>query len=208
MVTKESIGHYWNYAELLNEQLGKTANYVEPTKDNYDTYSMSYTNILLSACSEIEVVSKLICQIIDPDVDYLSPEIPDKSGTKMIPNNITMKKLSTTLLKRFPHIYQAKAEIITKHEMIYPFECWKDPTDKLPWWTSYNMVKHFRYDFYNNATLKNTLNSVAALIILNSYLYELVMEEHAPRMSRIGMFDNCYSYCGLVIQPDEKLPDM
>ena len=42
MVTKESIGHYWNYAELLNEQLGKTANYVEPTKDNYDTYSMSY----------------------------------------------------------------------------------------------------------------------------------------------------------------------
>lgn len=208
MVTKESIGHYWNYAELLNEQLGKTANYVEPTKDNYDTYSMSYTNIILSACSEIEVVSKLICQIIDPDVDYLSSEIPDKSREKMIPNNVAMKKLSATLLKRFPHIYQAKAEILTKHEMIYSFESWKDPKSKLPWWTSYNMVKHYRYDFYNNATLSNALNSVGALIILNSYLYELVMEEHAPRMSRIGMFDNCYSYCGLVIQPDEKLPDM
>ena len=71
MVTEESISHYWNYAELLNEQLGKTANYVEPDKHNYGTYSTTYTNILLSACSEIEVVAKMICQIIDPDTDYL-----------------------------------------------------------------------------------------------------------------------------------------
>ena len=70
------------------------------------------------------------------------------------------------------------------------------------------MVKHYRHQHFNDATLENTLNSVAALIILNSYLYELVMKQHAPRMSRIGMFDSCYSYCGLVVQPDEKLPDM
>lgn len=208
MVTKESVGHYWNYAELLNEQLGTTANYVEPDKDNYGTYSTTYTNILLSACSEIEVVTKLICQIIDPDTDYLSPEVPNKSGTKMVKNMIGMEKLSGVLLKRFPHIHQAKAEIINKHEMIYPFECWKEENCELPWWRAYNMVKHYRHQFFNNATLENTLNSVAALIILNSYLYELVKEEHAPRMSRIGMFDNCYSYCGIVIQPDEKLPDM
>ena len=69
MVAKESVTHYWNYAELLNEQLGKTASYVEPDELNYDTYSVTYTNILLSACSEIEVVAKLICQIIDPNVD-------------------------------------------------------------------------------------------------------------------------------------------
>lgn len=208
MVTKESVGHYWNYAELLNEQLGTTANYVETDKDNYGTYSTTYTNILLSACSEIEVVTKLICQIIDPDTDYLSPEVPNKSGTKMVKNMIGMEKLSGVLLKRFPHIHQAKAEIINKHEMIYPFECWKEENCELPWWRAYNMVKHYRHQFFNNATLENTLNSVAALIILNSYLYELVKEEHAPRMSRIGMFDNCYSYCGIVIQPDEKLPDM
>ena len=208
MVTKESIGHYWNYAELLNEQLGKTAQYIEPDKNNYGTYSVAYTNILLSACSEIEVVTKLICQIIDPDVDYLSAKVFNKSRTKKVKNKVSMEKLSAALLKRFPHIYQAKAEIITKHEMIYPFESWKETNCELPWWKADNMVKHYRYNYFNNATLENTLNSVAALIILNSYLYELVMEEHAPRMSRIGMFDNCYSYCGLVIQPDEKLPDM
>lgn len=126
----------------------------------------------------------------------------------MVKNMIGMEKLSGVLLKRFPHIHQAKAEIINKHEMIYPFECWKEENCELPWWRAYNMVKHYRHQFFNNATLENTLNSVAALIILNSYLYELVKEEHAPRMSRIGMFDNCYSYCGIVIQPDEKLPDM
>lgn len=153
---------------MLNEQLGKTANYVEPNKDNYGTYSVTYTNILLSACSEIEVVAKLICQIIDPDVDYLSEKVPDESGTKMIDNNITMKKLSATLKKQFPHIYQAKAVIINQHEMIYPFECWKNPKRNLPWWTAYNKVKHYRYNCFNYATLENTLNSVAALINLDN----------------------------------------
>ena len=208
MVAKESVTHYWNYAELLNEQLGKTASYVEPDELNYDTYSVTYTNILLSACSEIEVVAKLICQIIDPNVDYLSSEIPNKDGTKMVRNRVEMVTLSSTLLKRFPHIYQTKAEIINKHKMIYPLECWKEKNCEPPWWKAYNMVKHYRHQHFNDATLENTLNSVAALIILNSYLYELVMKQHAPHMSRIGMFDSCYSYCGLVVQPDEKLPDM
>lgn len=208
MVTKENIGHYWNYAELLNEQLGTTANYVEPDKKNYGTYSVTYTNILLSACSEIEIVAKMICQMIDPDTDYLSAEVPNKSGTKMVKNMINMEKLSAALLKRFPHLYEAKAQIINKHETIYPFEYWKDGNCELPWWKSYNMVKHYRHQFFDNATLENTLHSVAALIILNSYLYELVMKKHAPRMSRIGMFDNCYSCCGLVLNPDENLPDM
>lgn len=208
MIDKESIAHYWNYAELLNEQLGKTASYVEPDEQNYDTYSVTYTNILLSSCSEIEVIAKLICQKVDSNADYLSSEVPNKNGTKMVRNRVDMEVLSSTLLKRFPHIHQARAEILNKHKMIYPFECWKDKSCELPWWKAYNMVKHYRHQNFSDATLENALNSVAALIILNSYLYELVMEKHAPRMSRIGMFDNCYSCCGLILQPNEKLPDM
>lgn len=208
MITKNDVAHYWNYAELLNEQLGLTANYVEPDKQNYGTYSVIYTNIILSACSEIEVVAKLICQLIDASSDYLSPEVVNKSGTKMVKNIVNMETLSTVLLNRFPHIYQAKAEIINKHEMIYPFSYWQNSNSQLPWWKSYNMVKHYRHNHFGDATLENALNSVAALIILNSYLYELVAQKHAPRMSRVGMFDNCYSCCGLTVQPDEKLPDL
>lgn len=208
MITPQEVIHYWNYAELINEELGKTSQYVEPDKENYDTYSLAYTNVFLSACSEIEVICKLLCQIIDPEHDYVSSEIPNKSGDKMVKNMINMETLSKVLLQRFPHIYQAKAEIVQKHEMIYPFACWKAGVCKLSWWETHNRVKHYRHNHFNEATLENALNSVAALTILNSYLYELVCETHAPRMSKIGMLDNCYSYCGLVVEPTERLPDM
>ena len=198
MITSEEVIHYWNYAELINEELGRTTQYVEPDSDNYGTYSIVYTKILLSACSEIEVVCKLLCQIIDPEHDYVSSEVLHRNGNKMIKNMINMETLSSVLLQRFPHIYQAKTEILQKHQMIYPFACWE----------THNLVKHYRHNHFNGATLENALNSVAALIILNSNLYELVTGTYAPRMSKIGMFDNCYSYCGLIVQPSEKLPDM
>ena len=152
--------------------------------------------------------AKMLVEAIDPEHDYVSSEIPNKSGDKMVKNMINMETLSKVLLQRFPHIYQAKAEIVQKHEMIYPFACWEAGICKLSWWETHNRVKHYRHNHFNEATLENALNSVAALIILNSYLYELVCETHAPRMSKIGMLDNCYSYCGLVVEPTERLPDM
>lgn len=198
MLTEQQILHYWNYAELLNEELGNTARFVEPDVSNYQTYSLAYTNIILSACSEVEIVCRLLCQTVDQEKDYITPE-----------QWIQMKDISKTIQKRFPHIYQARAEILQKHEYIYPFKVWENNKKGiLPWWKEYNLVKHSRHQKFNNATLENALNSVAALIILNSYLYELTLGRNAPRMTRSGMFDNCYSYCGLVVQPNEKLPDM
>ena len=208
MLTPPEVTHYWNYAELINEELGKTAQYVEPDKENYNTYSLAYTKIILSACSEIEVVCKLLCQQIDPKKDYVSSEILNKSGSKLVKNMVNMEELSTVLLQRFPHIYQAKSEVRQKQDMVYPFKYWQSGPDKLPWWEEHNLIKHYRHSHFNGATLENALNSVAALLIINSYLYELVTGKHAPHMSRIGMFDNCYSYCGLIIQPNEKLPDI
>lgn len=84
MLTPPEVTRYWNYAELINEELGKTAQYVEPDKENYNTYSLAYTKIILSACSEIEVVCKLLCQQIDPQKDYVSSEILNKSGNKLV----------------------------------------------------------------------------------------------------------------------------
>ena len=89
---------------------------------------------------------------------------------------IQMKDISKTILKRFPHIYQARTEILQKQEYIYPFKVWEsNEKDILPWWKEYDLIKHYRHQKFNHATLENALNSVAALIILNSYLYELVL---------------------------------
>ena len=198
MLTEKQVLHYWNYAEILNEELGMTAQFVEPDISNYDTYSLMYTKIILSACSEVEIICRLLCQIIDKTCDYTSPK-----------QRMQMKELSKALLTRFPNIHQAKTEIVQKREYIYLFKEWeKNPKGNLPWWKEYNLIKHYRFKHFGNATLGNALNSVSALIILNSYLYEITTNSSTPRMTRQGMFDNCYSCCGLVIQPSEKLPDI
>lgn len=198
MLTKEQVLHYWNYAEILNEELGKTAQFVEPDAQNYSTYSLMYTKIILSACAEVEIICRMLCQIVDSNRDYTT-----------LKNQAKMRNLSETIQMRFPNIYQARSELVQKQEYIYPFKVWKeDPKKNLQWWEDYNQIKHYRYQKYNSATLENALNSVSALIILNSYLYEMITGTPTPRMTRQGMFDNCYSYCGLIVQPSEKLPDM
>lgn len=181
MLTEKQVLHYWNYAEILNEELGMTAQFVEPDISNYDTYSLMYTKIILSACSEVEIICRLLCQIIDKTCDYTSPK-----------QRMQMKELSKALLTRFPNIHQAKTEIVQKREYIYPFKEWeKNPKGNLPWWKEYNLIKHYRFKHFGNATLGNALNSVSALIILNSYLYEITTNSSTPRMTRQGMFDNC-----------------
>lgn len=196
-LTEKQVLNYWSYAEMLNEELGNTKRFVEPTKDNYNTYSMEYTKIILSACSEIEVVCRLICEIIDDSKDYTSKN-----------NSIKMHGLSKTLFGRFPNIYKAKQNIPFQHEAVCPFKEWKNSLQRLSWWDAYNNIKHARYNCFSQSTLINALNSVAALIILNSYLYKLVTGNHAPSTSRVGMFDNCYSYQGISVLPTEELPDL
>lgn len=196
-ITEEQVLNYWNYSELLNGDLGNTTRFVEPTKDNYNTYSLEYTRIILSACSEIEVICRLICEMVDNGNDYTSPN-----------SSMKMKDISKTLLIRFPNIYKAKQNLLYKHEIVYPFKEWENGIQPLSWWNDYNNIKHYRHDYFSKSTLINAINSVAALMILNSYLYELVTGNHAPSTNRMGMFSNCYSYKGIAVLPTEKLPDL
>lgn len=57
---------HWRYFIALEQDLEGTTRYVEPAEDNFKTYSVEFTRLLLSACSEIDVVCKVLCQKIDP----------------------------------------------------------------------------------------------------------------------------------------------
>jgi hypothetical protein len=49
-----------------------------------------------------------------------------------------------------------------------PWESWtnENPPD---WWTSYNKVKHHRNEHFGRASLQHTIESVAAVYVLNLY---------------------------------------
>jgi hypothetical protein len=51
-----------------------------------------------------------------------------------------------------------------------PWSNWEG--DKNPdWWRSYNNVKHERDTYFNEATLKNSLNALGALLVLTVHYY-------------------------------------
>lgn len=56
----------WNYFPTIEEDFIKTIPFVEPSKDNFDTYSTQYAKILLAAASETDTILKRLCKAIDP----------------------------------------------------------------------------------------------------------------------------------------------
>jgi hypothetical protein len=75
----------------------------------------------------------------------------------------------------FDPIYQlSTVEVKTAYGLTFygtcrPFEGFLDPqNDKIPkWWNSYNHVKHGWYENIEEATLKNTVEALAGLFVLN-----------------------------------------
>lgn len=70
---------YWHFFIALEAELDDTARYVEYSPDNFETYAVGFAQIVLSAYSEVDVVSKLLCEKVQPDNDAGNIMITDRS---------------------------------------------------------------------------------------------------------------------------------
>jgi hypothetical protein len=135
MITSVKSKHHWNYFLAIEKDLEKLSRYIEFSNDNLNTYSIELTHILLSASSEVDVIMKELCQLID--------------SSKLTDNINDYKSVIRTHLKSF-----IDEEIsIERYGMTYkPWINWKG--NKNPdWWKSYNNVKHQRNKYFNEANL-------------------------------------------------------
>jgi hypothetical protein len=146
---------HWNYFLAIEKDLENISRYIEFSEDNLETYSIELTHILLSASSEVDVILKQICLLIDSsqtakDIDRYRDLIKNKLS------NLINEEIS---IDRFG--------ISCK-----PWENWSG--DQNPdWWRSYNNVKHRRHECFQEANLRNTINAVGALLIVVTYYYQL-----------------------------------
>jgi hypothetical protein len=56
---------YWQYFLALEVDLYATTRYVEPARRNFETYSIEFARILLSAGAEVDVVAQVFCRRVD-----------------------------------------------------------------------------------------------------------------------------------------------
>ena len=151
-----SLRLHWNYFLALESDLGVASRYVEFNIQNCEVYSIEFAHLLFAAASEIDVVAKLLCENLMP-----------RAQRKNIND---YKKI---LLSSIPELPKTRINLITCGLEIYPWRDWNDDESSVSpiWWKSYNNIKHERHLFFHEATLKNALLALGALLILIFHLY-------------------------------------
>lgn len=156
--------YHWRYYEILERDFFHILEYVEFTESNFETYSLKISNLLMSICSEMEAVFKIICDLKDK-------------------GNIGIYRKEVIVL--FPEILDQKIKFKLFDIEITPFKGWteENPGESLNFWDAYNGSKHNRRDEFKKSNLLNTASALAALHILEMYYYDYIYKRDRSMIS-------------------------
>ncbi len=84
---------HWNYFLALERDMDLTSRYVEFCQSNFLAFSIEFAHLLFAAASEVDVVAKLLCELVEPaaprgNIDayrsVLLPALPNLPDTEVI----------------------------------------------------------------------------------------------------------------------------
>lgn len=178
MTREEFCKYHWEYYLALENDLINVEKFVTFDLGDNNLYStLSCTDYGNSQCFSNEFIKQYqsICSEIDVILKTICNEINSKSTAE------NMCEYTTEILTIWPEITEQMV-ILNDAIKLQPFINWSiTPPSSPDWWSPYNKVKHNRISNYKKANLKNVLNSLAALYILEQYLARY-----------IGVRDNVY----------------
>lgn len=160
MKKEEYIKFYLRQYRLYEKDLLNTADYVTICKQNYSTFSNRYQQLIFGICSELDSLSKELCQ----------------GKTQNFPQRIAL------ILEENPNLKHEtlSPQLLYDTKNFTPFAEFSEDGGKsvsAPWWQEYNELKHNRTEDngsgrfnYQNANLENVLKALSALYILNRAL--------------------------------------
>lgn len=160
--TIENNNQFWSHYLSLENSLKEISDYIAIHEDNDKSYSFKNMQLYFAVCTDIDSILKHIRSNLNLE--------PVKQ-----PNMGHHRKM---LLKHFPIIGQVKVflDISNEKRTLQPFKLLPNEDESFEWWSAYNDVKHQRPEKFNQANIKNLLNALAALHILN-LLYALSLKE-------------------------------
>jgi len=151
---------HWDYFLSLDSDLNEVSKFIEIHSDNYKTYSIQLTRLYLSACSEIDVIAKLFCDVVNPG------QLQQIIGNRL-PN---MGHYRQVITESCPKFYKMTIDLPKYGFSVIPWMNYKKNKTPL-WWSEYNQVKHNRDKFFYKANLINTIEAIAGLFVLTVYYY-------------------------------------
>lgn len=141
-----------NATKLILKDFIEILDYVEPCDANLQTFSHRIYELLLRTCTEIEANMEGI----------LNSNGYRKQGKGNINMDDYRKIESATKLSEYSVImHQWRPD-----RTVRPFEAWNTPNKPLPWYKSYNEVKHERSKNFEKANLENLSNAICGLLCI------------------------------------------
>ena len=149
---------FWNYFCSLCKMLEDTMQFIDHSNsNNIKTNSYEFQKIIMLASMEFENISKQLCLLVNNK--YKVDDYNIKDITRIITNN-------------YPEIKTIK--IKSDFYELTPLSNWKldlngwgkEQVYGIDWWKKYNKIKHNAFRNYKEATLKNAMNALASLMVL------------------------------------------
>jgi hypothetical protein len=144
---------HWNYFVALERDLEIVSRYIEFSEQNFQVFSIELAHLLFAAASEVDVVAKLLCERV-------SPAAPRGK----------INQYKAALVGAIPDLPTTSVYVPRYGLKFEPWSNWAGRESPI-WWRSYNNVKHERAAYFHEATLKNALNALGALLLLIFHFY-------------------------------------
>lgn len=178
---------------LLEDDLLRVFDFVEPTDSNLDCYSHQLYILLLRACTEFETNAKAVL-LANGYTASKNWKITDYSKIERA------SKLSEYAI-RIP-IWSGGPKVFT------PFDAWKmGHSHSLPWYQAYNDVKHNRSVRFPSASLRNVIHSMGAVlaILFSQFAFSAFEPYHTiDTMDIDDSFFYSYNRCLLSVKPAQS----
>lgn len=143
---------HWRFFLAIERDVERTTRFVEPAEANYRTYSIEFARLIISTCSEADVVAKVLCEAI----------APGKSAKKI-------DDYRATILGQFPRFHESVVRIPRFGLAMRPWDEW-GRSENPGWWRDHQLVKHRRHENFAKADLEHCIVSAAGLMCLVLYL--------------------------------------
>jgi len=145
-----NIGELYRAFKLLEFDLKKIFEFIEPNDNNLKTYSHRLYEILLRAATEFETNAK----------EILTANGYTRSGNLEMQDYRKLNK--PCKMSEYEVILDTWSPLPKR---IKPFEEWRH-SHTINWYQAYNNVKHNRSTMFNEASLENVITAISGVLVI------------------------------------------
>jgi hypothetical protein len=179
----ETPEHYVRAFTMIQNDLQKLFEYIEPSDQNLFTYSYRIHELLMRTCIEVEANFKAILR-----ENLYNPV--DKKGNLRPENKWNIHDYRKVNKTHHLSSYKVHFPIWDGTRSVFePFKQWTNFTE-LPWYQAYNKSKHDRKNQFKEANMENLLGSIAGLLVV--LLSQFRTEDFSPGHALMAFSGNSY----------------